>query len=445
MGVPKSILCNGHQFDSITTLSHHFGISKQKVTRRLAGGWTPEQAVGIVPPRKRSGSTGKPLLFEGVRYGSLVAAAEAMGLDPKRIASRVAKGYAPEDALRGNLKGRTGPGKAIEFRGEVYRSREQLCSQFGQHWRNVQKRVNRGWTMEQALQIEPAPPRFRDFEGHAREHKWKEVRVAEGKFEPVPDLQGYKLYLVTNALNQKVYVGLTIGPLENRLKQHFAAARRGRKSAFSNAIRKYGEQAFKIELLSTNARTYDELQELEVLEIAKRDAIRNGYNTALGGSIGTSKAITIAGKTYQSYAGAAEAHGVDPVVFGLRVSRLKWTPEEAAGIAEKRWAGKSIPIFVAGKTYGSVGEAAKFYGQILGTVHSRYRIKGWTIEQSLGIAPPPHRARPSAKGASILGIEYESISDAAAAVGVDANALRRHIRLGLTPDEAYAKMTHQVR
>ena len=282
-------------------------------------------------------------------------------------------------------------------------------------------------------------------EHYTREHKWKEVRVAGGRFEPVPDLQGFKLYLVTNAVNQKVYVGLTIGPLEHRLKQHFAAARSGRKSAFSNAIRKYGEQSFKIELLSTNARTYNELQELEVLEIAKRDAIRNGYNTALGGSIGTSKAITIAGKTYQSYAGAAEAHGVDPLVFALRVSRLKWTPEEAAGIAEKRWAGKSIRISVAGKAFSSIGEAAKFYQQVPGTVHSRYRIKGWTIEQSLGIAPPPQRARASDKGASILGIEYESISDAAAALGMNANALRRHIRLGLTPDEAYAKMRHQAR
>ena len=299
--------------------------------------------------------------------------------------------------------------------------------------------------MEQALQIEPAPPRFRDFEGHARDHKWKEVRVSEGKFEPVPDAQGYKLYLVTNTVNQKVYVGLTIGPLENRLKQHFAAARRGRKSAFSNAIRKYGEQAFKIELLTTNACTYEELQELEVLEIAKRDAIRNGYNTALGGSIGTSKAITLAGRTYQSYAGAAEAYGVDPVVFGIRVSRLKWTPEEAAGIEEKSWSGKSTPISVAGKIYGSVREAAKFYGQLPGTVHSRYRIKGWTIEQSLGIAPPPNRAPPSAKAASILGIEYESISAAAAALGVDANALRRQVRLALTSDEAYAKMKRHIR
>ena len=445
MGVPKSILCNGQRFDSITTLSEHYGISKQKVTRRLGDGWSPEQAVDVSPPPKRLGTTGKPLVFDGVRYGSLVAAAEELGLDPKVIAGRVAKGYAADDALRGNLKGRTGLGKSIEFRGKTYGSREQLCSQFGQQWRNVQRRVNRGWTMEQALLIEPAPPRFRDFEGHARDHKWKEVRVSAGKVEPVPDLQGYKLYLVTNKVNGKVYVGLTIGPLENRLKQHFAAARRGRKSAFSNAIMKYGEDAFRIELISTDARTYEELQELEVLEIAKRDAIRNGYNTALGGSIGTSKSITIAGKTYVSYAGAAEAHGVDPVVFALRVSRLKWSPEQAAGLAGKDWQGKAISVAVGGKNFESLGEAAKFCGQIPGTVHSRYRLKGWTIEQALGIEPPPHRAPPSAKRASILGVEYESISKAAVALEVSENALRRHIRLGLTPDDAYAKMKRQGR
>ena len=82
--------------------------------------------------------------------------------------------------------------------------------------------------MEQALLLEPTPPRFRNFEGHARDQKWKVVRVAEGKVEPVPDAEGYKLYLVTNTVKGKVYVGLTITSLEHRLKQHFAAARRGR-------------------------------------------------------------------------------------------------------------------------------------------------------------------------------------------------------------------------
>lgn len=75
--------------------------------------------------------------------------------------------------------------------------------------------------------------------------------MAAGKVEPVPDTDGYKLYLVTNTLNGKVYVGLTIGTLEKRLKQHFAAARSGRKSAFATAINKYGEGAFTIELIQS--------------------------------------------------------------------------------------------------------------------------------------------------------------------------------------------------
>ncbi|MEC5217597.1 group I intron endonuclease [Actimicrobium sp. GrIS 1.19] len=363
-----------------------------------------------------------------------------ISVDRYVIAGRVSKGYTAEDALRGNLKGRTRIGKSIEFMGQAYPSRVQLASQFGQKWSNVQRRLDRGWTIEQALLIELPPPRFRDFEGHARDHKWKEVRTADGSVEPVPDSHGYKLYLITNTINTKVYVGITIGSLENRLKQHFAAARRGRKSAFTNAITKYGEQAFNIEPISITALSYAELQALEVLEIAKRDSIRNGYNTAHGGSIGTSKAINIAGKTYQSYAGAAEAHGVDSMVFSLRVSRLKWTPEEAAGITEKQWTGKSIPVIAEGKTFSSIGEAAKFYGQKPATAHSRYRVKGWTIEQSLGITSAPHQTHSSSKSISILGVEYESISHAATILEVDTHALRRYLRLGLTPDDAYSKI-----
>lgn len=439
MRVRKSIFCGEVEFESITAFSEHFGISKEKVTRRLGNGWSPAQAVGIEPPPKRLGTTGKPLVFDGIEYISLAAAAEALGLDKKVVASRVAKGYSAEDAIRGHLKGRVGPGKAIEFRGKTYGSREQLCSEFGQMWNNVQRRVKRGWSMEQALLIEQAPPRFRNFEGHARDYKWKEVRLSAHGVEPVPDLQGYKLYLITNMVNQKVYVGLTIGPLEKRLKQHFAAARRGRKSAFMNAIMKHGEEAFKIELIRTDARTYEELQQQEVLEIGKRDAIRNGYNTAAGGSLGSSKAISIGGKTYVSYAGAAEAYGVDPVVFALRVSRLKWTPEQAVGLENRTWVGKSLPVNVAGSAFESLSQAAKYFGVLPATAHSRYRLKGWTLEQSLGIEPPPHRESPSAKRVSILGIDYESIEDAAVSLGVSANALRRYIRLGLTPDDAFVR------
>ncbi len=441
MGTPIPITCNGTTFESIKALSAHYGLAKEKVTRRLAFGWSPEQAVELMEKRKTS-STGKPLAFDGVQYQSLADASKALGYDPKTIAGRIAKGYTPEDALRGNLKGRLPHrSKPIEFLGEVFLSQEKLAEQYGLPWRTVWKRLQRGWTMEQALGIEDAPPRFRNFEGHAREHKWKEVRVASGKVEPVPDAQGYKLYLVTNSMNDKVYVGLTIGSLENRLKQHFAAARRGRKSAFTNAIQKHGESVFKIELIKSDARTYDELQEQEVNEIVKRDSIHNGYNTAQGGSIGSSKAITIAGKIYQSFAGAAEAHGVDPVVFGLRVSRLKWTPEQAVGLMERNWTGKAQELTVNGKTFKSLSKAATTFGQKTATVRSRLHLKGWTVEQSLGISLPPVQVHRSAKPVNVNGTDYTSIAEASKVLGVSVDAMRRFIRLGATADEAYTKCT----
>ena len=301
-------------------------------------------------------------------------------------------GYSREDALSGVLKGRrSGVAKSIEFRGQTFESQSALAALYSQTWQTVWKRQQRGWTLEQALGIDPAPPRFRNFEGHAREHQWKQIRPTQSGIEPVPDSHGYKLYLIRNTVNDKVYVGLTIGALDKRLKQHFAAARRGKKSAFSNAINKHGEQAFRIELLSTEAKTYEELQEQEVLEIARRDSIRNGYNTALGGSVGTAKQIIIAGKTFQSFAGAAEAFGVDPTLFALRVGRLKWTPEQAAGIDERTWLGKADQLTIDGKQFKTLSEAARAYGQRYKTVHSRLRIKGWTVEQALGIEPPPKK------------------------------------------------------
>ncbi len=387
------LTCKGVKFESIKALAAQYGMPASKVASRLVLGWSPEQAVGL-EPRFRKGSTGLPIEFDGVHYGSLVAAAKALGLDPHVVAGRVDRGYSREDALRGNLKVRTGArSKPIEFREKTHSSREALCELYGQNWNNVSRRMRRGWTMEQALLLEPPPPRFRNFEGHAREQKWKEVRVTGGKVEPVPDAEGYKLYLVTNILNGKVYVGLTISSLEQRLKQHFASARRGRKSAFSNALRKYGEAAFKIELIKSDARTYDELQQQEVLEIERRDCIRNGYNTAKGGSIGTSKSLTVAGKVYPSYAMAAIAYSIDPTVFALRVGRLKWTPEEAAGLVPRDKYGVSEEVMVEGKTYPNLRAAAHAYGVVYGTAWDRYRKKGWTIEQSLGVQPSPSKAR----------------------------------------------------
>jgi len=236
------------------------------------------------------------------------------------------------------------------------------------------------------LLLEEAPPRFRNFEGHARSHKWKEARSVEGVIEPIPDAGGFKLYLVTNTHNDKVYVGITIGPLENRLRQHFAAARRGRKSAFTNAIKKYGEASFSIQLIRDDAQSFKELQDQEIAEIEARDSIKLGYNTAAGGALGTSKNITVDGKTFASRAQAAEFYGIDPTVFNLRLERLKWTPEEAAGLIEKTWKGKSISVVVQGVQYPSFNAACNSLGldeKMTKAARHLWKTKGASIEEAI--------------------------------------------------------------
>ena len=59
------------------------------------------------------------------------------------------------------------------------------------------------------------------------------------------------IYKITNDINQKVYIGKTTKSLEKRWQEHKQAAYRGRDKnrPLYNAIRKYGEQYFSIELV----------------------------------------------------------------------------------------------------------------------------------------------------------------------------------------------------
>lgn len=434
------VLCGGEQFSSIVELASRYGLPVSKVIQRLRRlGWTAEQAVGI-EARVRPINSGRPLTHNGVDYRNLAEASRALGLDPSTIAARVANGYSVDDALTGNLKGNTGSrAKPIEFRGHEYESRDELCKQFGQRWGNVLRRVNRGWTMEQALMLEPPPPRFRNHEGHARDHKWKEVRVNEGQVEPVPDSGGFKLYVVTNTLNGKQYVGLTMTSLEQRLKQHFAATRRGRKSAFANALRKYGVAAFTISLIRSDAHSYAALQLQEVEEIERRDTIRNGYNTAKGGAIGTSKEVVVDGKLFPSIAAAADAYAIEPGVFALRLNRLKWSPEEAAGLVERNWEGKAQPVTIAGVEYPSLYSAASALGADYKLVHNRVQSRGWTLEQAVGLSPAPDSRKYSGSPVEVSGIRYGSIGEAARALGINSVSFGRRLQEGMTPEDAFRR------
>lgn len=423
----KLVFCDGKHFESVAALCAHYGVERFKTHSRIQRGWTPEQAIGLAP-HEESLFRPKPVEIKGTRYENLTLAAAAFGVKLATVKARIAHGYSIEDAFLGRIKPRVGTrGKQVEFDGVVYASLTTLGRNFNLTGALVSKRLKSGWTLAQALGTVPAPPRFRNFEGHAREQKWKDVRTTEGKLEPVPDVSGYKLYMVTNSVNSKVYVGITVGELSARLKQHFAAARRGRKSAFMNAINKHGEATFQIELLSASARTYDELQDQEVQEIVRRDSIRNGYNTAQGGSIGTAKGLTIDGHTFPSYVSAATHYGVDPQVMAMRLGRLKWTPEEAVGLVTKDWIGKEIPVTIEGVKYSSIKQAANAYKVEYKLVHERIKRRGWTIEQALEILVAPESSRFAGIKVSAFGINFNSYGECAKHYGIKTPSLLKRL------------------
>lgn len=93
-----------------------------------------------------------------------------------------------------------------------------------------------------------------------------------------------RVYKITNKQNGKMYVGQTKQSLRRRFTCHIVEAMRGGStSIIHNAIRKYGKDAFEIELLQ-ECRSFEELDDAERKWIAELNTIApNGYNIEVGG------------------------------------------------------------------------------------------------------------------------------------------------------------------
>jgi len=102
--------------------------------------------------------------------------------------------------------------------------------------------------------------------------KQKEVRTIIG------------IYKITNKVNGNAYIGQSVD-IQRRLSQHFLEAfkenRGDYNTALHRAIRKYGRDAFCVEILEECQ--LEELEDREVYWVAHYDTYRNGYNMTTGG------------------------------------------------------------------------------------------------------------------------------------------------------------------
>jgi len=92
-----------------------------------------------------------------------------------------------------------------------------------------------------------------------------------------------KLYVITNRVNGKKYVGITSVSIKRRWQAHVQGASAGEKRALCAAIRKYGKESFQIEEAGS-ADSWDSLCEKERELIASLKTLGpGGYNQTAGG------------------------------------------------------------------------------------------------------------------------------------------------------------------
>lgn len=92
----------------------------------------------------------------------------------------------------------------------------------------------------------------------------------------------FSVYKITNLINGKMYIGFTKRTVDARWRSHCSSARNGSPFRFHSAIRKYGIDAWKIEVMAKfdserDARKYEERR------IAECDSMVTGYNAKPGG------------------------------------------------------------------------------------------------------------------------------------------------------------------
>jgi group I intron endonuclease len=204
----------------------------------------------------------------------------------------------------------------------------------------------------------------------------------------------YRCYLITNTVNRKQYVGYTKYSLITRLTAHFSKAKTGSPSTLHAAMRKYGRESFKIELLSLS-RSLDRVRFRERGWIKTYNTFDQGYNMSIGGetSAPSTKVYSevrrqkIAARTkayWASEEGQAKRRRLQIRNRRIQSNRMKvrWANPTEAQLKARRpgrpkgskniWPlpFKCKPVQHNDKIYNSAKEAAVEFGVVVRTIHA---------------------------------------------------------------------------
>lgn len=176
------------------------------------------------------------------------------------------------------------------------------------------------------------------------------------------------IYIITNNLNNKIYIGQTINSVEQRFKEHC----RKNNTAIDKAIKKYGKENFSVETLCT-ANSIDDLNELERYYISLADSKnpKIGYNMCDGGNNTSGYHHKESSKIKMSNSRKGMFAGENNPFYGkhhTEEQKLKWSAERKGRKLTEEWkqnvaksAWKPVINITTGKRFDSIKAASEYY------------------------------------------------------------------------------------
>ena len=172
----KELEFQGEKYPSLRALALKLNLNYRNVARRLQNGWSLEQALEHAPAPKLKAHNARILETMKGNFKSIRAASEAYGIQEQTLAKRLRDGWSVSEAVGDVQRQIRHPrrGNTVVCEGKSYDSVVAFADAFQMNRQRTRKRLNSGWTPEQAVELEPAPPRFRNQDGSAREQVGQE-------------------------------------------------------------------------------------------------------------------------------------------------------------------------------------------------------------------------------------------------------------------------------
>ena len=177
----KNIVFRSKTYRSLKKLASEYEANYPNLARRYRLGWTLEQALGLALPPDRKAHNATQLLSSSGSFSSIRDASKKLRINEQTIAARLRAGWSVDEAIGLALPSERKPrsGVTVLCAGEEFPSVSALARHYKKNDIRTRKRLNSGGSPEQAVDLTPAPPRYREQSGAARDHAWTGKTISE--------------------------------------------------------------------------------------------------------------------------------------------------------------------------------------------------------------------------------------------------------------------------